>query len=93
LQVGGQRGPVDNPLEFNGFGYEHPVERISDGAAPPQPVAAAELVSLIAANGAGKTTCLRTVSGLTAQTDGDIRFEGQPTGGPPPPAGTIPGDS
>ena len=35
-----------------------------------------EIVTLIGANGAGKSTTLRTVSGLIAPRDGDIAFEG-----------------
>lgn len=37
-----------------------------------------EIVSLIGANGAGKTTILRTISGLTRSSGGSITFEGQP---------------
>src|SRR6202521_3404657 len=36
-----------------------------------------ELVALIGANGAGKTTVLRAVSGLTPPCSGEIRFNGQ----------------
>ncbi|MDI9469600.1 MAG: ABC transporter ATP-binding protein [Bacillota bacterium] len=36
-----------------------------------------EIVSLIGANGAGKTTCLQTISGLLHARVGDIRYEGQ----------------
>jgi branched-chain amino acid transport system ATP-binding protein len=39
-------------------------------------VEAGELVSIIGANGAGKTTCLRALSGLIATT-GTIRFDGR----------------
>ncbi|MBL1229244.1 ABC transporter ATP-binding protein [Enterococcus sp. BWB1-3] len=35
-----------------------------------------EIVSLIGANGAGKTTILRTISGLTRSSGGKILFEG-----------------
>ncbi|MGX7124996.1 ABC transporter ATP-binding protein [Enterococcus viikkiensis] len=37
-----------------------------------------EIVSLIGANGAGKTTILRTISGLIQPSKGTIRFEGNP---------------
>lgn len=37
-----------------------------------------EIVSLIGANGAGKTTALRTVAGLIGATKGQIVFDGQP---------------
>lgn len=36
-----------------------------------------EIVSLIGANGAGKTTILRTISGLIRPSNGSISFEGQ----------------
>ena len=35
-----------------------------------------EIVSLIGANGAGKTTILRTISGLQKAEEGEIQFEG-----------------
>jgi len=34
-----------------------------------------EIVSLIGANGAGKTTILNTISGLIRSTQGEIKFE------------------
>ncbi|HAP3559369.1 TPA: ABC transporter ATP-binding protein [Enterococcus faecalis] len=37
-----------------------------------------EIVSLIGANGAGKTTVLRTISGLNQPSKGTITFEGSP---------------
>jgi branched-chain amino acid transport system ATP-binding protein len=40
-----------------------------------------ELVSLIGANGAGKSTTLKTISGLLSPTAGTITFEGEPIGG------------
>ena len=43
-----------------------------------------ELVALIGANGAGKTTVLRTISGLLAPTAGRILFRGEPIHGAPP---------
>ena len=36
-----------------------------------------EIVSLIGANGAGKTTILRTISGLNRPSSGTVSFEGQ----------------
>ncbi len=36
-----------------------------------------EIVTLIGANGAGKSTTLRTISGLLRPAEGDIRFKGQ----------------
>lgn len=40
-------------------------------------VAEGETVTLIGANGAGKTTCLRTISGLKRAESGEIRFLGK----------------
>ncbi|MGD0103237.1 MAG: ABC transporter ATP-binding protein [Rhodopila sp.] len=40
-------------------------------------VAAGETVTLIGANGAGKTSCLRAISGLEPLTAGSIQFEGE----------------
>jgi len=39
-------------------------------------VAEGELIALIGSNGAGKTTVLRTISGLLRPTEGSITFEG-----------------
>ena len=33
-----------------------------------------EIVALIGANGSGKTTTLRTISGITRPTSGEVRF-------------------
>jgi branched-chain amino acid transport system ATP-binding protein len=40
-------------------------------------VAPGEIVALIGANGAGKTTVLKTISGLLSPSEGDIMFEGE----------------
>ncbi|HKM04439.1 MAG TPA: ABC transporter ATP-binding protein [Lachnospiraceae bacterium] len=40
-------------------------------------VRAGEVIALIGANGAGKTTILHTISGLIASTEGSITFEGK----------------
>ena len=40
-------------------------------------VNAGEIVTLLGANGAGKSTTLRSISGLVSVTRGDILFEGQ----------------
>ena len=40
-----------------------------------------EIVTLVGANGAGKSTILRTISGLLKPADGEITFEGRRIGG------------
>ena len=42
-----------------------------------------EIVTLIGANGAGKSTTLKTISGLLHPTAGDIRYEGESIAGRP----------
>jgi branched-chain amino acid transport system ATP-binding protein len=42
-----------------------------------------EIVTLIGANGAGKSTTLRSISGLTPPRSGSIKFEGQEIGATP----------
>ena len=44
-------------------------------------VDAGEVVTLLGANGAGKSTTLRAISGLTAPATGDILFDGRPIAG------------
>ncbi|HYP83074.1 ABC transporter ATP-binding protein [Variovorax sp.] len=46
-------------------------------------IAPGEVVALIGANGAGKSTTLRAISGLLKPTRGDILFKGRPIGGLP----------
>jgi branched-chain amino acid transport system ATP-binding protein len=43
-----------------------------------------QIVSLIGANGVGKTTTLRTIAGLVRPTGGSIEFDGRPLVGLPP---------
>ena len=43
-----------------------------------------EIVTLIGSNGAGKSTTLRSISGLTPPREGSIRFEGNEIGETPP---------
>ena len=43
-----------------------------------------EIVTIIGANGAGKSTTLGTISGLLRPTSGEIRFEGEPIHATPP---------
>jgi branched-chain amino acid transport system ATP-binding protein len=45
-----------------------------------------ELTMLLGRNGAGKTTCLRTIMGLWRASAGDIRFEGRDIAKQPTPA-------
>jgi branched-chain amino acid transport system ATP-binding protein len=47
-------------------------------------VEAGTIVTLIGGNGAGKSTTLRTISGLLTPTAGRITFEGRPIHGRPP---------
>lgn len=46
-------------------------------------VAEGEIVTLIGANGAGKSTTLKTLSGQIAPGSGTIEFDGRPIGGTP----------
>jgi branched-chain amino acid transport system ATP-binding protein len=43
-----------------------------------------EVVTLIGSNGAGKSTTLRSISGLTPPREGSIRFDGEEIGETPP---------
>ena len=47
-------------------------------------VEAGEVVTLIGSNGAGKSTTLRSISGLTPPREGSIRFDGQEISKKPP---------
>jgi branched-chain amino acid transport system ATP-binding protein len=47
-------------------------------------IAQGEIVTLIGANGAGKSTTLMSISGVVPPRVGEIRFEGQPIQGLPP---------
>ena len=47
-------------------------------------VESGRIVTLVGANGAGKTTMLRTISGLIHLRSGEIRFDSQSLGGVPP---------
>src|SRR5690606_20888588 len=44
-------------------------------------VGANEIVALVGANGAGKTSLIRTVAGILKPRSGSIRFEGEEIGG------------
>ena len=56
--------------------------RVLDGVS--LAVGEGELVALIGANGAGKTTVLRTISGILSPSAGTITFRGQPIQGADP---------
>jgi len=47
-------------------------------------IAQGEIVTLIGANGAGKSTTLMSISGIVPPRTGEIRFEGKPIQGLPP---------
>jgi branched-chain amino acid transport system ATP-binding protein len=49
-------------------------------------IRAGEVVTVLGANGTGKSTLLRTVSGLLRAHDGEVRFEGRRVDGLPPKA-------
>ena len=56
-------------------------------------VNAGEIVTLIGANGAGKTTILRVISGMKQQAGGSLRFAGQDVSGVPAHAMVVRGVS
>ena len=51
-----------------------------------------EIVTLIGSNGAGKSTTLRSISGLNAAQDGQIVYDGKEIQGTPAPRGRRAGD-
>ncbi len=60
------------------YGHIHALKGISID------VKEGEVVTLIGSNGAGKSTTLRTISGLLAPRTGKVRFRGSEIGGIPP---------
>jgi branched-chain amino acid transport system ATP-binding protein len=52
------------------YGHSHVLQGVT------LTVNAGEIVTLVGRNGAGKTTTLRTVMGLVAKKEGDVRFDG-----------------
>ena len=65
----------DLVVRYGGIEALHGISlRIEDGM----------IATLIGANGAGKTTCLRTISGLQRRVSGSILLEGEELGKLPP---------
>lgn len=62
-------------LELSGIAVAYGTAEVLHGLS--LTVAAGETVTLIGANGAGKTSCLRAISGLEPLTAGSVRFDGQ----------------
>jgi branched-chain amino acid transport system ATP-binding protein len=60
------------------YGHIHAIKGIS------LQVDKGEIVTLIGANGAGKSTTLKTISGLLHPREGGVKLEGQPIGKLPP---------
>lgn len=75
----GQTGKTATPL-LTVTGMESAYGRIKALKGISLHVSAGEVVALIGANGAGKTTFLRTVSGIQPMTAGTIEFEGRNIG-------------
>ena len=62
-------------LEVSGIAISYGTAQVLHGVS--LTVAQGETVTLIGANGAGKTSCLRAISGLEPLTAGSISFDGQ----------------
>jgi branched-chain amino acid transport system ATP-binding protein len=62
-------------LEIRDIAVEYGTARVLSGVS--LNVAEGEIVTLIGANGAGKTSCLRAISGLNPTAAGEIRFAGE----------------
>jgi branched-chain amino acid transport system ATP-binding protein len=62
-------------LEIRALAMEYGTARVLSGVS--LNVAEGEIVTLIGANGAGKTSCLRAISGLNPTAAGEIRFAGE----------------
>ena len=68
-------------LEVDGISVSYgPVRALRDVSLH---VEAGEMIALIGANGAGKSTTLRTISGMLAPAQGSIALDGQPVHGLP----------
>src|SRR5688572_20807088 len=62
-------------LEVNGLTSGYGLAEVVHGVS--LHVSAGEVVSLLGANGAGKSTTLMTISGVVTATAGNVRFDGQ----------------
>jgi branched-chain amino acid transport system ATP-binding protein len=78
----GATAAVSHVLEIDGvhvyYGAIHALKGVSLN------VREAEIVTLIGANGAGKSTTLRAINGLNRPRQGTIRFQGREISGSPP---------
>jgi branched-chain amino acid transport system ATP-binding protein len=78
----GPTGAVSHVLEIDGvhvyYGAIHALKGVSLN------VREGEIVTLIGANGAGKSTTLRAINGLNRPRQGTIRFQGREISGSPP---------
>jgi len=81
VTAGPGRSPVDPLLELRGVGAAYgPYEALFDVSLTVRPGRA---LALVGANGAGKSTVARVVSGLVPTTRGTIRFDGRDITGRP----------
>src|ERR1700733_9407000 len=62
-------------LEVSGIAIAYATAQVLHGLS--LHVETGETITLIGANGAGKTSCLRAISGLEPLTAGSIRFDGE----------------
>lgn len=69
-------------LELDGLDVGYGKSRVLHGVS--LVVGEGEVVALIGRNGAGKSTCLRAISGLLRSTAGSVVFAGRPIHGLPP---------
>ena len=67
---------ITSVLEINNIGVSYgPIEAVRGASLQ---VAQGSITAIVGANGAGKSTCLKAVSGLVTLQTGDILFEGRP---------------
>ena len=74
-------GTMRPMLEVRGLGVSYGGIRAVDGVS--LEVRPGEIVSIIGANGAGKTSILNAISGIVPPEEGEILFEGESIGGLP----------